>query len=194
MTTLKVLFTKDQVQTRIKEMASEIDKLYRSVSEPVLALCVLRGAVYFFADLTREMETRVHTEFVKMNSYGNATVSSGLVSFDLMPTCLENRHVLVVEDIIDTGHSMNELLTQIERQKPKSVHVVGLLNKQSRRVVDVTTHFIGFEIPDKFVVGMGMDLEQNHRDLPYIGHFTDEEDQPVQESGWGSYLPSFVRG
>jgi len=195
---MKTLYTKDQIQERIHEMAAEIDKLYSSLKEPIIAICVLRGAVYFFTDLTRAMKTELLVDMVKMGSYGDSTTSSGLVTFDLMPSnSLENRHVLIVEDIIDTGHSMHELLAQLQIQKPKSIHVASLLSKQSRRAVHDPIHFVGFEIPDHFVVGMGMDCGQKHRNLDHVAYFTDEEvtETPVEEPApVSSWLPSFLRG
>jgi len=201
---MKVLYAKPQIQKRIAEMATEIDTLYKSVREPIVAICVLRGAMYFFADLTRSMKTPLVTEYVKMSSYGNGTESTGIVVFDLLPNGLENKHVLVVEDIIDTGFSMSELVTVLEKQKPKSIHIATLLNKQECRKIDnLVVHFTGFNILDHFVVGMGMDkaqLYRNHRDIVYFeegddGTIPRQEvtEQNESQTGW-SLLPSFFRG
>ena len=200
---MKILYTQRQIQTRIAEMANQIDALYQSVNEPIVAICVLRGAVYFFADLTRALKTPLITQYVKLGSYVNST-STGLVTFDLLPQGLENKHVLVIEDIIDTGYSMNELITQLGKQKPKSIHLAALLNKQEcREVKNLIVHFVGFEIPDHFVVGMGLDKAQLYRNYTDLVYFEEGDDgtiprqnvetTPEQTATW-SLLPAFLRG
>jgi hypoxanthine phosphoribosyltransferase len=137
---------------------------------PILAVGILRGAFIFMADLVRALDRDVRCDFLAVRSYGAATETSGVVQIthDLgIP--IAGQHVLVVEDIVDTGLTLRHLLDMLETRRPASIHVCALLNKPSRRRTPIPLHFFGFEIPDVFVVGYGLDHDQRYRNLPYLG-------------------------
>lgn len=160
--------SEEQIQARVAELAGEINADY--AGEALTVVCVLKGSLLFFADLARKLEGDVQFDYVAVASYFGGTESSGRVRFlaDLTQP-IEGRHVLVVEDIVDTGRTMAYLLDVLRRRDPASVHVVTLLDKPSRRTVEVDVRYRGFEIPDVFVIGYGMDVNERYRQLPYIG-------------------------
>jgi hypoxanthine phosphoribosyltransferase len=157
------------------EIASRVTALGKEIAAtlpagPILAVGILRGAFIFMADLVRAMNRDVGCDFLAVRSYGSATETSGVVhiTHDL-GTPIDGQHVLVVEDIVDTGLTLRHLLDVLETRRPASIHVCALLNKPSRRRTQVPLHFLGFEIPDLFVVGYGLDHNERHRNLPYLG-------------------------
>jgi len=164
----EVLFTAEQIRSKVRELAAQVSRDYRDKS-PVL-VGVLNGAFVFLADLMREMDIHCAVDFVSWSSYGKDTSSSGVFRIlkDL-ETNVESRHVLIVEDIIDTGLTLHYLLDNIRARKPASVKVVALLDKPSRRRIEVTADYLGFQVPDAFVVGYGLDFAQRYRNLPFIG-------------------------
>lgn len=163
----EVLLSAEQIQARVKEMAEQIATDYRG-REPVL-VGVLDGAVVFLADLMRALPIAVRVDFVKWSSYGDATVSSGEVQvLKDLGSSIEGKHVLVVEDIVDTGLTLRYLLENFENRSVASLAVAALLDKPSRRKVDVKLDYVGFQVPDEFVVGYGLDLAQRYRNLPYV--------------------------
>ncbi|UCH35087.1 MAG: hypoxanthine phosphoribosyltransferase [Armatimonadota bacterium] len=163
----EVLLSAEQIQARVKEMAQQIATDYRG-REPVL-VGVLDGAVVFLADLMRALPIAVRVDFVKWSSYGDATVSSGEVQvLKDLGSSIEGKHVLVVEDIVDTGLTLRYLLENFENRSVASLAVAALLDKPSRRKVDVKLDYVGFQVPDEFVVGYGLDLAQRYRNLPYV--------------------------
>lgn len=158
----------DRLRARVKELAAEIRR--DLPDEDVHLICVLKGAVLFLADLIREMEGRVTIDFMALSSYGGGTTSSGEVRvLKDLDYGLEGRHVLIVEDIVDTGLTLHYLQEILRARGPKSLKTVCLLSKPSRRKIDVTVDYIGFTIEDKFVVGYGLDFGERYRNLPYIG-------------------------
>ncbi|MBI5230558.1 MAG: hypoxanthine phosphoribosyltransferase [Coriobacteriales bacterium] len=163
-----VVLSEEEIQERIAELGSEISANYGD--EPVLLIAVLRGAAIFIADLARQMTCPVEFDFMAVSSYGSSTRSSGVVRIlkDLDET-IEERHVLVVEDILDTGLTLKYLLKNLATRKPKSLEVVTLLSKHGKQRVPITCKYVGFEIPDEFVVGYGLDFAERYRNLPYIG-------------------------
>jgi hypoxanthine phosphoribosyltransferase len=164
----EVLITADQIQDKVDALANQITADYRD-KNPVL-VGVLNGAFVFLADLMRRLELPCTVDFVAWSSYGKDTSSSGV--FRIMKdleTNVESRHVIVVEDIIDTGLTLHYLLDTIRARKPASVKVVALLDKPSRRRIDAKADYLGFQIPDAFVVGYGLDFAQSYRNLPFIG-------------------------
>lgn len=165
---MKALLTSEQIRARIAEMAAEIEGTYPS-DEDIHFVCVLKGGFVFMADLVRAMGPRATMDFIAVSSYGNATRSSGEVRLlkDL-DTGLEGRHVIIVEDIVDTGLTLTYLQDILRARAPKSLRTACLLSKPSRRQVDVKVEFIGFEIEDHFVVGYGLDYAEKYRNLPYI--------------------------
>lgn len=164
----EVLITEEQIQTKVKELATQIDRDYRD-KHPVL-VGVLNGAFVFLADLMRHLTIPCTVDFVSWSSYGKDTSSSGVfrIMKDLESN-VESKHVLIVEDIIDTGLTLHYLLDNIRARKPASVRVVALLDKPSRRKIQAKADYLGFQIPDAFVVGYGLDFGQHYRNLPFIG-------------------------
>lgn len=165
---MKALLTAAQIQARIAEMAAEIEAAYPP-DDDIHFVCVLKGGFVFMADLVRVMGPRATMDFIAVSSYGNATRSSGEVRLlkDL-DTGLEGRHVIIVEDIVDTGLTLTYLQDILRARAPKSLRTACLLSKPSRRQVDVKVEFVGFEIEDRFVVGYGLDYAERYRNLPYI--------------------------
>ncbi len=162
------LFSAAEVADRVVALGSQIARTLPEGTIHVVG--ILRGAFVFMADLIRAMDRDMRCDFLAMGSYGPATETSGVVEIthDLgMP--IAGQHVLVVEDIVDTGLTLRHLLDLLETRRPASLHVCALLNKPSRRRTQVPLHFYGFEIPDLFVVGYGLDHDQRHRNLPYLG-------------------------
>ena len=164
----KVLLTQEQIAAKVKELAAQINRDYEG-KEPVL-VTVLNGAVVFLADLMRQLTIPLSVDFVKWVSYGKDTRSSGVVRIlkDLDES-IESRHVLVVEDIVDTGLTLDYLLENLRARNAASVKVVALLDKPSRRKTDVKADYEGFKVPDAFVVGYGLDYGGRYRNLPFVG-------------------------
>ena len=165
---MKVLLASETIQARIREMAGEIDAAYPK-DEPIHLVCVLKGGFMFMADLVRAMAARVSLDFIAVSSYGSGTKSSGEVRFQKdLDTSIEDRHVLLVEDIVDTGRTLKYLQQILARRAPRTIRTACLLSKPSRREVEVPVEYIGFTIEDKFVVGYGLDYDEKYRNLPYI--------------------------
>ena len=162
------MISEEEVRGRIAEIAAQINEDYEG--EEILAIGILRGGVYFCAELTKRLTIPVILDFMEASSYGAGTSSSGQVNItkDLIED-IEGKHVIVVEDIIDTGRTLSLLLDNLRARKPKSLKLCTLLDKPERRVVPVEVDYNGFVIPNKFVVGVGMDYAQKYRNLPYIG-------------------------
>ncbi|HET6497496.1 MAG TPA: hypoxanthine phosphoribosyltransferase [Coriobacteriia bacterium] len=163
-----IVLGEDEIQTRISELGKEISADYGD--ESVLLIAVLRGASLFVADLSRAITTPVEIDFMAVSSYGSATQSSGVVRIikDLEEV-IEGRNVLVVEDIIDTGLTLKYLLKNLASRKPKSLEIVALLYKKDKQRVPISCRYVGFHVPDEFVVGYGLDYDERYRNLPYIG-------------------------
>lgn len=156
------------IQSRVRELAAEIEADYPATEE-IHMVCVLKGGFVFMSDLVRAMSTRVSMDFIAVSSYGAGTKSSGEVRFQKdLDTSLENRHVVVVEDIVDTGLTLKYLQEILRSRAPKSLRTACLLSKPSRRKVEVPVEYIGFTIEDKFVVGYGLDYAEKYRNLPHI--------------------------
>lgn len=178
----KVLLTEERIQTRIAEMADEMNDLY-SDDDPPMLVCILKGAYLFMADLTRHLEFRHEIDFMEISSYGKGTTSSGIVRILLdLESSIEGRHVIIVEDIVDTGNTLNYILRHFQARNPKSLRIATLLNKPSRREVAVAVDFVGFEIPDEFVMGYGLDFAEQYRNLPFIGVLKPEVYEAVLEA------------
>jgi len=164
----EVLIEADAIQSRIGELGAEISADY--AGRDLLLVGVLKGAVFFMADLMRELTVPCEIDFMAISSYGAATDSSGVVRIlkDL-DINVSGRDVLVVEDIIDSGLTLSYLIRNLESREPASLEVCALLTKPSRREIDVRVRYVGFEIPNKFVVGYGLDFAERYRNLPYVG-------------------------
>ena len=169
----EVLIDEASLQVRIAELGHEISEFYRG-RDPLL-VGVLKGAVFFMADLMRHLRVPCEVDFMAISSYGAATDSSGVVrilkDLDLN---IEGRHVLVVEDIIDSGLTLSYLIRNLEAREPATLEVAALMTKPGRREIDVDVRWVGFEIPNRFVIGYGLDFAEHYRNLPYVGVLSEE--------------------
>jgi hypoxanthine phosphoribosyltransferase len=170
-----VLISEADIQQRVDELAREISRDYAGKGEITL-IAVLKGAFIFLADLSRRLTVPRRVEFMALSSYEEGSTHSGAVRvlMDLRES-IEGRHVLVVEDIVDTGRTLHYLIELLETRKPASVRTCALVRKQDRHEVEVTIDYLGFDIPDLWVVGYGLDYDEQHRTLPYIG-FVEPDD------------------
>ena len=166
--TIHELISEADVAAKIAELGAQISKDYDG--EAIYMLCILKGGVFFMTELAKHITVPVSLDFMSVSSYGSQTRSSGNVRIikDL-DTPIEGKHVLVVEDIIDTGRTLAYLLDNLQQRNPKSLKLCTLLDKPEERVTEVDVDYVGFQIPDKFVVGYGLDYDQHYRNLPYIG-------------------------
>lgn len=164
----EVLFSAEQIQQRVAELAGEISTDYRE-KNPVL-VGVLKGVLFFMADLLRELPIAAEVDFLSVANYSTESRSQGLVRLvkDL-ETPIEGRHVLFVEDVIDTGLTLNYLLRTLKARQPASLEVCVLFNKPTKRLIEIPLRFKGFDIPDRFVVGYGLDFHERYRNMPYVG-------------------------
>lgn len=164
----KVLITKEQIQNRVSELAKQINEDYKGKS--MVMVGILRGAVLFYADLAKEIKVPLSMDFMAVSSYMGGTRSSGVVRIvhDLEEN-IEGRDVLIVEDIVDSGLTLYYLVENLKSRKPNSIKLCCLLDKPYQRVKPVKPDYVGFEVPDHFVVGYGLDYDELYRNLPYIG-------------------------
>ena len=164
----RVLFSEEELNKRVNEIAAQINRDYAG-KEPML-ISVLRGSFVFMADLTRKIDLPCTVDFMAVSSYGKGTTSSGQVQItkDLSDD-IEGKDILVVEDILDSGNTLNYLMKLLQARHPASIRLCTLLDKPERRVVPVQADYVGFTIPDEFVVGYGLDYAEKYRNLPYIG-------------------------
>ncbi len=162
------LFSAEQIATRTRELGAQIRKDYEG--KELVVVCVLKGASIFVADLVRSIELPLAMDFIGLSSYGESTESSGVVKItsDLTKP-IENKHVVVIEDIIDTGLTMRYLLDNLSTRRPASVKICALLQKPSRARTHIPIDYLGFTVPDLFVLGYGLDVAERYRNLPYIG-------------------------
>ena len=171
---INVHLTEEQIEQRVRELGAEISKVYGD--EPVCLISILKGSVFFTCELAKRITSPVEIEFMSVSSYGSGTSSSGVVRIvNDLGTSIEGKNVLVIEDIIDSGRTLSYLLENLKTRNPKTLRLCTLLDKPDRRVVDVNVDYVGFVIPDEFVVGYGLDYDQKYRNLPYIGFVEIEE-------------------
>ena len=165
---IKVLLSEEEVDRRIQEIGEQISRDYEG--KQVHLVCVLKGGSFFMCELAKRITVPVSLDFMSVSSYGSSTKSSGVVKIvkDLDEP-LKDKEVIVVEDVVDSGRTLSYLLEMLRDRGPRSLRLCTLLDKPDRRVVDVDVDYTGFQIPDKFVVGYGMDYDQRYRNLPYIG-------------------------
>ena len=165
---IRVMISEEEVEKRVREMGAVISQDYEG--RDIRLVCVLKGGVFFTCELAKRITVPVSFDFMSVSSYGNDTKSSGVVKIvkDLDES-IENKDVLVVEDIIDSGRTLSYLLENLKSRKPRSLKLCTLLDKPDRRVTEVQVDYTGFEIPDAFVVGYGLDYAEKYRNLPYIG-------------------------
>ena len=162
------MIKEEDVDSRIKELAAKIDEDYKG--EEIFIVCILRGATFFACELVKRIKAPVTIDFMQVSSYGAGTVSSGEVRIIKdIELSVRDKNVIIVEDIVDTGNTLSTLRDIFEHRKSKSVKICSLLDKPDRREVEVDIDYVGFSVPDKFIVGYGLDWDQKYRNLPYIG-------------------------
>ena len=169
----KVLFSAEEIKTRVAELGKILTEDYKN-KNPLL-ICPLKGSIMFFSDIVREIKIPCEIDFMTVSSYNSNTVSSGEIKIlkDLTEN-INGRRVLIIEDIIDTGLTLYNLKKMLSSRNPESLKICTLLDKPSRRIADIKGDYCGFVIPDKFVVGYGMDLNEKYRNLPFIGIYESE--------------------
>ncbi len=167
----RILVSREEIDGAVKKLAAEIDDVYSEEGSNLLLLGILKGSVVFMGDLMKTLKTPLEIDFMKVSSYGSSTTTSGRINIllDLQRKDLSEKDILIVEDIIDSGRTLSYLVEYLKLGHAKSVRTCTLLDKPNRREVEFTPDFIGFEIPDEFVVGYGLDYNEKYRALPYIG-------------------------
>ena len=171
---ISVHLTEEQLNKRIAEIGAEITKRFQG--ESVYLVCILKGSIFYTTELAKRIELPMNIDFMTVSSYGSETKSSGIINIKKdLESPIEGKNVILVEDIIDSGYTLSDLCKLLRTRNPKTLTITTLLDKPDRRVVDdVVVDYTGFEIPDKFVVGFGLDYDQRYRNLPYIGFIEDE--------------------
>lgn len=165
---INTLIGEEEIKSRVKELATKIESDFNG--EEVILVAILKGSVFFATELAKAMTTPVVMDFIKVSSY-NGTESTGKISFKLdLSENVENKNVIIVEDIVDTGRTLNYLKEHINSKHPKSLKICTLLDKKERRVLELNPDYVGFDIPDKFVIGYGLDYDEKYRNLPFIGY------------------------
>lgn len=171
---LKELISETQIQNRIREIAQDIRRDYGE-SEELLLVGVLKGSFHFLSDLTRQLGNNVTVDFLQTSSYGKGTVSSGIVQIRKdLDDSIQDKHVLLVEDIVDTGTTLKHLLELLSTRQPKSLKIASLLSKPEAHQVKIDVSYLGFSIPKHFVVGYGLDHGERYRNLPYIATYHED--------------------
>ena len=165
---ISVMISEEEIDRRVREIAEQISVDY--AKKEIRLICILKGSIFFTCDLAKRLTIPVTLDFMKVSSYGSGTKSSGNIEIQKdLEDSIEGLDVIVVEDIIDSGHTLSHLISLLKERKPASIRITTLLDKSSRREVEVDVDYVGFQIEDKFVVGYGLDYDQSYRDLPYIG-------------------------
>jgi hypoxanthine phosphoribosyltransferase len=165
---IEVLISEEKVQERIRELGEQISKDYAGKS--IQMICILKGASVFMVDLAKRITVPVYMDFMSVSSYGSGTESSGIVKINKdLDDPIVGKDVLIIEDIIDTGRTLNYLKKFLKNRGASSIKIATLLDKPARRVISLTPEYVGFTVPDEFVIGCGMDYDQRYRNLPYIG-------------------------
>lgn len=166
--TIRVLVSEEEIEERVKALGKQISEDY--AGKQVHLICILKGGAFFMCELAKRITVPVSMDFMSVGSYGDGTSSSGVVRIAKdLDEAIEGKDVLIVEDIIDSGRTLFYLIDVLNHRKPNSLHLCTLLDKPERRVKDVKVDYVGFNIPDEFVVGYGLDYAQKYRNLPYIG-------------------------
>lgn len=168
-----VLISEEEIQQRVRELGRQISAEY--AGKDLILICILKGGISFLVDLMRQIEIPHEIDFMAISSYGASTESSGVVRIlkDL-DTTIDNRHVLIVEDIIDTGRTLSYIIANLNTRSPASVRICTLLSKAARREIEIPVDYVGFEVPNEFVVGYGLDFGEHYRNLPFIGVLKEE--------------------
>ena len=169
MENLKVLITEAELQKRISEIAEQITKDYNG--QDVTFICILKGSIFFTVELSKRLPCDVNFEFIRVSSYrGENSTGKIELKVDLQGD-IKDKDVIVIEDIVDTGRTLSYLKEYLKTKEPKSIKICALLDKKERRVCELNADYVGFDIPDKFVVGYGLDVDEKYRNLPYVGYF-----------------------
>jgi hypoxanthine phosphoribosyltransferase len=178
----KILISEEDLQSRIAELGQAINATYTDDDRPLL-VCVLKGAFMFLADLVRHLGMRHEVDFMEISSYGSGTASSGVVRILLdLEQNIEGRHVVIVEDIVDSGRTLDYVIRNLQTRRPASLRICTLLNKPSRREIEIPLDWVGFEVPDEFVAGYGLDFAEVYRNLPFIGVLKEQVYQEEDEN------------
>lgn len=166
---LKVLISEKELHKRIKELAKQIYEDYKG--EELTFICILKGSIFFTVDLSKEMPCDINFEFIRVSSYHGQN-STGIIEMKVeLQGDIKGKDVIIIEDIIDTGRTLSYLMEYLRSKGPKSLKICSLLDKKERRVCKMDADYVGFDIPDKFVLGYGLDVDEKYRNLPYIGYF-----------------------
>ncbi len=167
---MHILYTKEQLQERTKELGKQITDFYKPMTNEIVAVCVLKGAVHFFSDLVLEIGLDVSYSFVQVSSYVGKGSTERVRVKSWLDESITNKHILVVEDIVDTGITLNYILKYFSKYDPASLKVATLFEKRAHRKIETPIDFVGFSIEDKFIVGYGFDYDQKYRNIPYVGY------------------------
>lgn len=166
----EILITEEEIRKAVERLGAEITARYQGIERELVVIGLLRGSFIFMADLVREIKLPLVVDFMTVSSYGDGTVSSGDVKIIMdLDTSIENRDVLLVEDIVDTGNTFSKVIHMMNNRNPRSLAICSFLNKPECRTAEVKIDFCGMDIPNKFVVGYGLDCAQVYRNLPYVG-------------------------
>ncbi|MFN4219791.1 MAG: hypoxanthine phosphoribosyltransferase [bacterium] len=167
---MKILISSKEIEKRTDELAKEIDEfIYKlSLKEEPFFICVLTGSIFFFSELVRKLKHDVITDYIKVSSYKGTQTTHNVKILKDISLDIKNRVVFIVEDIIDTGLTLNKIVSLFREREPRDIFVCALLDKPSQRIVDVKVDFVGFTIPPEFVVGYGLDFDEKYRNKPYI--------------------------
>ncbi len=166
---IRTLIDEEKLHKKINEIANQIEEEYKN--KEIIFICILKGSVFFTVDLAKRIKGNVKLEFIRVSSYNDAKVSSGEIKMKLdLKDDIQGKDVIVIEDIIDTGRTLSYLIEYLKTKKPNSIKLCALLDKPERRLKKVKIDYTGFQIPDKFVVGYGLDFDEKYRNLPYIGY------------------------
>lgn len=169
---ISVYLTEEQVNARIAELGAELTEKFKG--ESVFLICILRGSIFFTTELAKRIDLPMEIDFMTVSSYGAETVTSGVINIKKdLESSIEGKNVIVVEDIIDSGNTLSRLLQLFKSRNPKTLTLCTLLDKPARRETEVPVDYTGFVVPDKFIVGYGLDWNQKYRNLPYIGFVED---------------------
>lgn len=167
----KILLTEEQISKRVKELGAQITADYAG-KEPVI-ICMLKGAVYFFADLIKSVKTPIMIDFARLSSYKNGTVGGEMELISNITAEIKDKDVLIVEDIVDSGKTLSYFINLLKNRQPRSVKICAFLDKKERREVDITSDYVGFDIPCGFVIGYGLDYAEKFRELPFLAEVID---------------------
>ena len=174
---IEKLFDNETLENRINKLAIKIDNYFEG--QDLTVLCVLKGSFMFTSQLIKKMNTNVELDFIKIHSYDNKQISDGNIELDFDCGNVEGKNILIVDDIVDTGYSLQYLINHLKEKGAKNIKSCALLNKESRRKVNIKADFIGFDIDDLFVLGYGLNYNQKYRNLDYIGYISDEKQKKI---------------